>query len=377
MRLIDRYVFFLFARVFILCFLCLTGIYVVGDFVGHLNEFIDAADELGGIFKTIGRYYALRVPWFFDLIGRIVALISAIFAVTWLQRHNEMTALMAAGISRWRILRPVFIGVILVTILAAINREAIIPKFREELGRSIRDWTNDVATPLTPSFDHMTSILIDGDSGLENGKRISKPTFRLPLRMSYFSRQLIAKTGSRQSATPDHPAGYLLSGVTTPENIDELDSLQHDGRIIIHTRKNSPWLKPNECFVVSEVTFGQLTGGRSWRQFASTGDLIAGLYNPSLDFGADVRVAVHSRLMQPLLDLTLLFLGLPVVLAKESRNIFVAAGSCVAIVAIFFVVTLVSHSMGSTYLVAPAQAAWIPLMIFVPWAVATSTPLRR
>ena len=53
MRLIDRYVFFLFARVFILCFLCLTGIYVVGDFVGHLNEFIDAADEHGGIFKTI------------------------------------------------------------------------------------------------------------------------------------------------------------------------------------------------------------------------------------------------------------------------------------------------------------------------------------
>ena len=131
MRLIDRYVFFLFLRVFTLCFLCLTGIYVVGDFVGHLNEFIDASEEHGGILKTIGRYYALRVPWFFDLIGRIVALISAIFAVTWLQRHNEMTALMAAGISRWRILRPVFIGVILITILAAINREAIIPKFRE------------------------------------------------------------------------------------------------------------------------------------------------------------------------------------------------------------------------------------------------------
>ena len=125
------------------------------------------------------------------------------------------------------------------------------------------------------------------------------------------------------------------------------------------------------------MTFGQLTGGRSWRQFASTGDLITGLYNPSLDFGADVRVAVHSRLMQPLLDLTLLFLGLPVVLAKESRNIFVAAGSCIAIVTLFFLVTLASHSMGSNYLVAPAQAAWIPLMIFIPWAVATSTPLRR
>lgn len=377
MRLIDRYVFFLFFKVFTLCFLCMTGIYVVGDFVGNLNEFIDASDEHGGMFATLGRYYALRVPWFFDLIGRIVALISAIFAVTWLQRNNEMTALMAAGISRWRIIRPVLIGVCFVTALAIVNRESVIPQLREELQRNVRDWTTEMATPLTPNFDHMTNILIDGDKGIEKTKRILKPTFRLPLRMSYFSRQLIAKTGERRGATPELPAGYLLSDVTTPENIDELDGVRSDGRTIIYTRKEAPWLDPKQCFVVSEVSFGQLVGGRAWRQFASTRDLIAGLSNPSMDFGADVRVAVHGRLMQPLLDLTLLFLGLPVVLAKESRNVFVAAGSCVAIVAIFFIVTLAAHNLGSNYLLAPALAAWLPLMIFVPWAFATSTPLRR
>ena len=223
MRLIDRYVFMVFARVFTLCFLCLTGIYVVGDFVGNLNEFIDASDQRGGILMTLGSYYAMRVPWFFDLIGRIVALISAVFAVTWLQRNNEMTALMAAGISRWRILRPVVTGVVIVTVLGAVNREMVIPRLREELSQNVRDLTADTATPLTAHFDHMTNILIDGEEGLEKGKRIVKPTFRLPLAMSYFSRQLIAESAVRAPATPELPAGYLLESVSTPENIDELE----------------------------------------------------------------------------------------------------------------------------------------------------------
>ncbi|MDG2380912.1 MAG: LptF/LptG family permease [Pirellulaceae bacterium] len=377
MRLIDRYVFFVFAKVFLLCFLCLTGIYVVGDFVGNLNEFIDASDQHGGLFITLGRYYAIRVPWFFDLIGRIVALISAVFTVTWLQRHNEMTALMAAGLSRWRILRPVIAGVMIVTVLSIANRELVIPDLREELSQKVRDWTTESATPLSAHFDHMTDILIDGEKGIEKERQIINPAFRLPLSMSYFSRQLVASSANRQPATPELPAGYLLNGVTSPKKIDELDGVRHDGRTLIYTRRDAPWLEPSQCFVVSDVTFGQLTGGRAWRQFASTKDLITGLSNPSMNFGADVRVAVHSRLVQPLLDLTLLFLGLPVVLAKESRNVFIAAGSCVAIVVIFFIVTLAAQNLGANYLLAPALAAWLPLMLFVPWAVASSNPLRR
>ncbi len=85
-----------------------------------------------------------------------MALISAVFTVTWLQRHNEMTALMAAGISRWRILRPVVAGVIIVTVVSIANRELVIPDLREELSQKVREWTTEAATPLTAHFDHMT-----------------------------------------------------------------------------------------------------------------------------------------------------------------------------------------------------------------------------
>ena len=101
------------------------------------------------------------------------------------------------------------------------------------------------------------------------------------------------------------------------------------------------------------------------------------LHNPSLNLGSDVRVAVHARVIQPILDVCLLFLGLPLLLSRSSRNVFFAIGLCVAIVVGSYLVVFGCQSLGSNYLVSPVLAAWLPLMIFLPLAVWMSNPLRE
>jgi lipopolysaccharide export system permease protein len=103
--------------------------------------------------------------------------------------------------------------------------------------------------------------------------------------------------------------------------------------------------------------------------------LIRGLRNRSLDFGADVRVTIHSRLVKPLLDVTLLFLGLPLLLARGNRNIFVSIGLCVLVTSGFMLIVFGTQHLGSAYLISPALAAWLPLMVFMPLAVVLSEPL--
>ncbi|HWC91116.1 MAG TPA: LptF/LptG family permease, partial [Pirellulales bacterium] len=147
-------------------------------------------------------------------------------------------------------------------------------------------------------------------------------------------------------------------------------SLNLKGRSVVYTPKSADWLAADQLFVASDVSFEQLCGGQAWRQFSSTVDLIAGLHNPSLDFGADIRVAIHSRVVQPLLDVTLLFLGLPLVLSRENRNMFAAIGLCVVLVVAFMLLVLAFQYAGGSYLLDPALASWMPLMIFVPAAVA-------
>ncbi|OYV95643.1 MAG: hypothetical protein B7Z73_02255, partial [Planctomycetia bacterium 21-64-5] len=161
----------------------------------------------------------------------------------------------------------------------------------------------------------------------------------------------------------------------SPERLLANHSLAMDGKAVVLTPLDeSGWLKSDECFVVSNVSFEQLSGGRGWRQFSSTRQLIAGLSNPSLglagEFGADVRVAIHGRVVQPLLDLTLLFLGLPLVLHGTNRNVFIAIGLCGVVCTAFMVVVMGCQYLGQISLIRPALAAWAPLMVFVPVAVA-------
>jgi lipopolysaccharide export system permease protein len=99
------------------------------------------------------------------------------------------------------------------------------------------------------------------------------------------------------------------------------------------------------------------------------------LQNQSIEPGADVKVTLHSRLVQPLLDISLVLLGLPLVLTRANRNIFVAAGMCVVLMAVLYLVVLTCHGLGSNYLLNPLAATWIPLVVFGPLAYTIARPL--
>ena len=247
-RLIDRYVFFLFARVFLICFLSLTGIYIVGDFVNNLGEFIEMGKNDGGMLKSVVSYYAVRLPWFFDLLGRINALIAAVFAITWLQRHNEMAALMAAGISRWRIIRPLLVGVIGISLLGIANRELVLPHFQQQLSLRAKDMTGKNSVPVSQRYDHVTNILITGKGAITKTKTVLQPKFHLPVGFADFGDQIVAKQAKFVDATDDVPAGFYLSNVSRPKNIHAMPSFAEDGEPVILTAREYDWLKPNECF---------------------------------------------------------------------------------------------------------------------------------
>jgi lipopolysaccharide export system permease protein len=102
---------------------------------------------------------------------------------------------------------------------------------------------------------------------------------------------------------------------------------------------------------------------------------MSSLHNKSLDYGADVKVVIHSRLMKPLLDINLLLLGLPLVLARDHRNIFLAVAMCLGVTILFLVTIYGCQYLGNAVYVSPHLAAWLPLMLFVPAAAGLARPL--
>jgi lipopolysaccharide export system permease protein len=376
-RTIDRYLLRQFLQIFVICFISLYGLYVVIDAFAHLDHFIDHASEEEGLLSVIGKYYSYRSLAFFDRTSGILALIAAMFTVTWIQRHNELTALLAAGIPRLRVLRPVIVAALSIGVFAAICRELVVPQVRDELARNYKNLDGQNGTEIQSHWDTQTDIFLSGESVVIEGKRIIRPNFSLPRVLATYGKQLAAEEAIYMDVEGERPAGFLLRGVISPAMLPQRESLRLGGVPVVVTPRDVKWLGDNEVFVASGVSFDLLAGGSTWRNFASTHELVRELRSPSNDLGNDVRVALHTRLLQPFFDATLLFLGLPLVVNRTNRNPFIAIGLAILVVASFFVIVLACQSLGSTGWMRPVFASWLPLMLFAPIAAASSETLRR
>jgi lipopolysaccharide export system permease protein len=375
--IIDRYLLRQFAQVFLICFTSLTGLYVMIDGFSNLDEFLSAAEKEGSLLRLMAGYYTYKSVFFFDRISGILTMISAMFTLAWIQRHNELTALMAAGVSRLRVVTPVVCAAVGLALLTAANRELFMPTCREELARNPKDLLGEAAHQLRPRYDNRTDILIQGTHTYANERRIRQPAFMLRGPLSAYGAQLVGEDAYYRPAGVDHPAGYFFTGVSQPAGLHEKPSLALGDRTVIITPRDAPgWLKRDECFVVSDVTFEQLTAGRDWRQFASTAQLITGLRDGNVDSPADVKVSIHARIVQPLMDVTLLFIGLPLVVTRSNRSVYVAVGVCLVLVSVFLLAVIGCRYLGANYLMDPALAAWLPLMLFVPLTFELAQALR-
>jgi lipopolysaccharide export system permease protein len=379
MFIIDRYLLGQYLRTFVICWISMTGLYVVVDAFSNLDEFLKYTEQSGrNLFAVLGSFYLYRSVFFFDRISAVLAMVAAMFTITWIQRHQELTALMAAGISRIRAAKPVLAAAIVITFIAVGAREFVIPVIRNELVRDPKDLLGDALNEMQTRVDNETNIIFRGQYTQALEKRVFKPNFVLPQGLDDCGMHLAAESAFYRPAEGGRPAGYLLREVSTPQPLLKHPSLKQGERIVIYTPlEHSDFLAANECFVVSNIDFEQLSAGRKFRQYMSTPELIRGLRNPSLDYGADVRVMIHSRLIQPCLDITLLFLALPLVMRRETKNVYAAIGLCVAITALFMIVSIACQYCGSILLMRPSLAAWLPLLIFVPTAVAMCDRIDR
>src|SRR5215471_7898348 len=123
MRLLDRY---LLRELMIPLFYCLSGfllLWVVADLINELGTLQEHKLKAG----DIALYYLVQTPGFLVLGLPIALLLALLYALTNHARHNELTAIRAAGVSLWRLALPYFaVGFFASLALLALN-ETFVP----------------------------------------------------------------------------------------------------------------------------------------------------------------------------------------------------------------------------------------------------------
>lgn len=102
---LDRYTARQFLSSFTLCMSTLLGVFILMDLQSNMSDFREAEDTLG----LIATYYGINIPAIFVFLLPYVLLLSLLYCLGKMSRHQEVVAMIQTGRGVLRIVTPLLI----------------------------------------------------------------------------------------------------------------------------------------------------------------------------------------------------------------------------------------------------------------------------
>lgn len=370
MRVLDRYVSVEFFRSWIQSLSAFVTIYVVVNLFEKIDKFLENKVAIGKVIS----YYLYLIPYIVKWINPIAVLLAVLFSIGGLSKNNEVSAMKSCGISFVRIIGPVAVLALFISLLVGIWSETVVP------------WANENA-------DKIKRAEID--------RKPDRETLR---------RERVAVTGEGgyfYYVTRYDNTRQILTGI-------DLQKLDEEGRIVLWvTAKTGRWqegrwifydgikreLKTVEISAATEPDVKQKENGTSSPK--RTIDTLIGesfdRYEPQvsekpIDFmsvykepeemnyselseyidrlgsrGAPVdklMVELYLKIAVPFANFIVILIGAP--LAMQSQRSGMALGFALAVFLGFTLwgMLAIFRALGQSGDLPPFLAAWIPDMLF-------------
>jgi lipopolysaccharide export system permease protein len=276
------------------------------------------------------------------------------FTVAWMQRNNELLPQLSAGVSTRRVVFPVLLAACGMLALSVVNQEFFLPSidgFIVENGRE--NFHGDKQILVKGAYD-INGIHVSGLRGYRNTLTVEKFTCVIPPKLG---RDTLTTLQAESAQYVPERGGWVLTRTVPPE-------------IENWTRKDVlAGIVPGKYFLRTDVDFDTATRTKNWFLYLSTWRLWQELDKQGSAQLSGLAVILHMRLTRPMLGIVLVVLGLSVILRDQNRNVFVSAGLCLSLCATFFASILACQYLGNHEHVAPALAAWLPLLAFGPFSI--------
>jgi lipopolysaccharide export system permease protein len=355
MTLYDRVLVRSYLKAYMVVLVSLLSLYIVVDLFTNVDEFTNTRHGLLRVLQRITIYYAYRVTNIFDKLCEAIVMLAAMFTIAWMQRSNELAPLLSAGVSTRRVVRPVLCTAFVMLTVSMLNQELIIPRISDVLLAERDDPATDKAVMVHNAWEP-NGVHFSGKIGQRKDKVVYELACMIPADATHAESDTFIKAKAAYYKAPGEGqnggGGWLLTEAM-PRKLEpsELLEVLDTGKYFLHTK---------------EVDFERLTRTRTWFVFASTYQLLSELNRPDSTRLASMAVLFHSRLTRPIMGFLLVLMSLSVILRDQNRNVFISAGLCLVICAIFFAAGIASKNLGDSEYLSPITAAWLPIMFFGP-----------
>jgi lipopolysaccharide export system permease protein len=345
--LVDRYVLRQFAEWILLGLAVGAVLFVVVDLLRTLDRFLRVKPPL----HHVAEHFLFHVPVALHQGLPVILLVATLFLFLTLNRHHELTALKAAGVSLYRVSAPVLLSGALLSAGAGLFQEFMLPILSER-------------------GEEVDRVKIQG---------------QLPRHLQSRAR-LWLRSGERGFYRVEllDPAAGTLHGVTVLELDDRFRlKIRLDARL-------ARWTGAGWEFVDGVLREMDPEGGMVTRPFARAA---VGLRERLEDFtrvqkppaamsyrelreyvqrltAAGFRahrylVDMYAKLSQPLENLIMILVAIPLALRAPRAGRLWGAGLALAIVAVYLVVDRSARALGQADLLPPLLAAWTANGVFL------------
>jgi lipopolysaccharide export system permease protein len=353
MKLIDRYIVRAFVVNYLISMAVLISLFVVVDLLVNLDEFAKAEAPFVQRLGDIASYYGYNLFLYFAWLAGAITLVAAAFTLGRMVRDNELTALLAAGTSLYRVAAPVVVVGVLMNALWLVDQELIIPRIAHKLART-HDDVEGLRTFGVWFVPDRGGALLSAGRFYPKSRQMRRVIIMQRDEQGLASRFLVADSAWWD---PQQQAWALGRGVV----LDRLaggSAFEAAGQIRRQSAEvYASDLRPEDIM---------LRQAAQWTDFLSLDQIRqleqSGVSNPRI---SQVK---HSRFTQPLINMILLLVGMPFFLTREPRPVLTSGAMCVGVGGLFFVFSFVSQNLvyAASY---PALPAWLPVIVFGPVAV--------
>ncbi len=374
-KILDRYIAREFLQSYGIAILVVLSLRIILDLFVNLDEFAESKEQgILVVLADIVSYYSPRLfEYFRDFAGTNIILAAA-FSLARMMRQNELTAVLASGVSLKRVIAPiVFLGFLL-NIVMVLDQEMVLPRLADRLvlKHDEMEHSREVSVWLLP--DTIQNL---GDQAASDLNR------KIPADI----RQESLLSSAQYDPSEKKMTGFLVL-------------LRQEGRVVGRiTADRADWDPAQQLWILENGKYfsfqptedkstlateilpiryyqSGITAEYLWLQrnsnyksymsyFEITHLLRRGLKPAERAEAVSER---HFRFTDPIINMVMLLLGLPMLVSRERRNtktaIFLAilgAGGC-------FVTTFTCKLLGGG-MIDPLLAAWIPIIVFLPLSV--------
>ncbi|MBN2842607.1 MAG: LptF/LptG family permease, partial [Sedimentisphaerales bacterium] len=345
--IIDRYVSREYLISYLIAIGVLLGLRIMVDVFIELDEFVETSNgQNPSAFEVIGyifNYYGPKTfEYFRDLSGTIV-LIAAAFSLARMTRQNELVAILASGISLKRVIAPIVLLGLLLNCLMIIDQEFILPRLAHKLVLEHDEMAGEKAFPIRLIADQQGNALLYSISFDPQTKKLQKPMiiFRQQAKMSSVIKA--------DSATWDdsQKLWILENGIRFT---DSNDPQQTQAPVDTYSSE----LTPEYLALQRNSAYKSLMSSKELAQLISKGGI------KSAD-KAEALSERHSRFTDPIINMIMLLIGLPMLVTREKKNNKIALAYMIAGAGGCFIVTFVCKLLasGNIYVTSDTQRALI------------------